>query len=110
MPRTISASEAKTQFGAIMDWTAETRDDVIIESHGQPKAVIISFEAYQDVLHLREEARRQSALQRLRALRDQVRARNPDVDEAQADTLASRFSQEMVVEMVSEGKVHYQTR
>ena len=108
MPRTVSASEAKTKFGAIVDWAAESKDDVIVESHGQPKVVIISFEAYQQVLKLREEARRQSALLRLRNLRDRVRARNQDLDEGQAASLAGRFSQEVVAEMADEGQVLYQ--
>lgn len=110
MPRTVSASEAKTKFGSIADWAAESKDDVIVESHGQPKVVIISFEGYQQVLKLREEAHRQSALLRLRNLRDKVRARNQDVDEEQAASLAGRFSQEIVAEMADEGKVLYQGR
>lgn len=110
MPRTVSASEAKTKFGSIMDWAAESQDDLIVESHGQPRVVIISFKAYQQLLELREQARRQSALLRLRNLRDQVRARNQDADEEQATSLIDRFSHEVVAEMVDEGKVPYQGR
>ena len=108
MPRTVSASEAKTKFGAIVDWAVEAKDDVIVESHGQPRVVIITFEEYKEVLKLREEARRQSALLRLRNLRDSIRARNQDLDEEQAASLAVRFSREVVTEMVAEGKVLYQ--
>ena len=104
MPRTVSASEAKTRFGAIADWAAEFKDEVIVESHGEPKVVIISYEEYQQVLRLREEARRQSALLRLRSLRDKVRVRNRDLDEQQAASLASRFSQEVAAEMADEAK------
>ena len=108
MPRTVSASEAKTKFGAIANWAAESKDDVIVESHGEPKVVIICFEEYQQVLKLREEARRQSALLRLRSLRDRVRARNQDLDEEQVASLTGRFSQEVIAEMANEGKVLYQ--
>lgn len=107
MPRTVTATEAKTKFGSIVDWAAESKDDVIVESHGEPRAVIISFEEYQKVIRLREEARRQSALLRLRSLRDRVRARNQDLDEEQAASLAGRFSKEVVAEMADEGKVLY---
>jgi len=110
MPRTVSATEAKTQFGSIVDWAIASKDDVIVESHGEPKVVIISFEEYRQVVKLREEARRESALRRLRSLRDRVRARNQDLDEAQAASLAGRFSQEVVAEMVDEGQVRYQER
>ena len=108
MPRTISASEAKTQFGAIASWAADSNDDVIVESHGEPKVVIISFEEYQQVVKLREEARRQGVLLRLQDLRGRVRAHNQDLDEEQAASLASRFSHEVVTEMADEGKVLYQ--
>lgn len=43
MPRTVSASEVKTKFGAIVDWAIESKDDVIVESHGQPRVVIIAY-------------------------------------------------------------------
>ena len=108
MPRTVSASEAKTKFGAIVDWAVESKDDVIVESHGQPKVVIITFEEYKEVLKLREEARRQSALLRLRNLRDSIRSRSQDLDEEHAASLADRLSHEVVTEMIAEGKVLYQ--
>ncbi len=50
MPRTISASEAKTRFGSIMNWAGESQDDVIVESYGEPKVVIIPFGEYQKVI------------------------------------------------------------
>lgn len=108
MPRTISASEAKTKFGAIVDWAVETQDDVIVESHGQPRAVIVSYTQYQQILALREQARQQNALQCLRKLRETVRARNQDLDEEQADAIADQISHQVVAKMVAEGKVLYQ--
>ncbi|MHB1355381.1 MAG: type II toxin-antitoxin system Phd/YefM family antitoxin [Anaerolineae bacterium] len=108
MPRIVSASEAKTKFGAIVDWAIETQDDVIVESHGQPRVVIVSYTQYQEILVLREQARRQDALQRLRKLRETVRARNQDLDEEQADALAVRFSRDIVTDMVAEEKIPYQ--
>ena len=110
MPRTVSASEAKTRFGTIADWAAEAQDDVIVESHGQPKVVIISFEEYQRVVVLREEARRRQALERLRSLRDRVRARNQDLDEEGAVAWADDLTREVVREMIDEGKIRYQGR
>lgn len=42
---TISASEAKTHFGALM--TKAQRGPVTIEKQGRPVAVVLSFEDYQ---------------------------------------------------------------
>ncbi len=43
---TISASEAKTHFGALMD--KSQKEPVTIEKQGRPVAVVISFEHYQE--------------------------------------------------------------
>lgn len=102
MPRTVSASEAKTRFGAIADWAIEENDDVIVESHGQPKVAIIPYKEYQRLSLLREEARRRDALARLRGLRATVRERNSDLSEEEADALARRFSEEGIREWVDD--------
>lgn len=110
MPRTVSASAAKTQFGSIVAWAIEHRDDVIVESHGKPRVVIIPFEEYQKMAAQREETRRRDALARLERLRDEVRARNQDLDEEEAISLADRFSREVIDDLIKEDKVRYQGR
>ena len=107
MPRTVSASQAKTQFGSIIKWAIDAQDNVIIESYGQPKAVIVPFEAYQRMVELQEKARREQALARLERLREEVRAGNRDLTEEQADSLADRFSREVIGEMADEGKISF---
>lgn len=108
MPRTVSASEAKTRFGSIVDWAVESSDDVVVESYGSPKVVIMSYKGYQEVVRLREAARRREALAELRALRDKVRARNQDLDEEEARTLASEVGKETVRRMAEEGKIAFE--
>jgi len=44
--KTISASEAKTHFGALMD--KAQKEPVTIEKQGRPVAVMISFDEYQE--------------------------------------------------------------
>jgi prevent-host-death family protein len=107
MPKSISASEAKTRFGAIVEWALESNDDVIVESHGKPRVVIMSFTEYQKVLNLREMAQRREALAELECLRESVRARNPDLDEAGAAALADRFSRDVIEDMVRDKKVTF---
>jgi len=110
MPRTVSASQAKTQFGSIIKWAIDAKDNVIIESYGQPKAVIVPFEAYEQMVELQEKARREEALIRLERLRKEVRAGNRDLTEEQADSLADRFSGEVIGEMADEGKISYESQ
>lgn len=104
MPRTVTASEAKTRFGSIADWAVEANDDVIVESHGQPKVAIIPYEEYQRISRLREEARRRDALERLRGLRESVRERNRDLTDAEADALARRFAREVISETMDDDR------
>ena len=52
MPKTITATEAKSHFGSIASWVVAAHDAVMVERHGHPKVVIIAFEAYQRILEV----------------------------------------------------------
>jgi len=108
MPKTLTATEVKTRFGAVLDWAASANEDVVIESHGRPKAVILSYEAYQQVLALREQARRRELLGRLRALRDSVRAQNQDLTPEQAEALADGVTREAIDRLIEKGEITYE--
>jgi len=107
MPKTVSASDAKTRFGEMIAWAGENQDDVIIESRGRPKAVIISFKEYQNVLEQRERARREEILNQLEQLRSKVSSCNQDLSEEDALALGDRFTREVIDEMIAEGKIKY---
>ena len=104
MPRTVSATEAKTRFGTIADWAIEENDDVIVESHGEPKVVIIPYAEYQRLSRLSEEARRRDVLERLHGLRATVRERNADLSEEEADALARRFTSDVIREAMDDAR------
>jgi hypothetical protein len=53
MPRRVSASEAKTRFGAIADWAVESQDGIIVKSHGQPKQDYVAQEGSERTLSQR---------------------------------------------------------
>ena len=63
MAKTVSVTEAKNQWSALLDWAVNNNDEVIIESRGKPKAFILSYAEYQQFLALREQARRKEVLQ-----------------------------------------------
>ena len=58
----------------------------------------------------REEARREEALRRLEALREEVRARNPDLDDEQAQALVDRLVRDSIEQTIAEKKVRYEGR
>jgi len=107
MPRTVSATEAKNRLGAIVEYAVKNPDGVIIESRGKPRAVILSFEEYQKVKKVQEQARRREALEKLRALAEEVRQQNQDLSADQADELADQIVREAIVNMIRQGKVRY---
>jgi prevent-host-death family protein len=108
MPKIISASEAKNRLGSVVSWVLENQDEVIVESRGAPTVVIMTYKEYEEIKALKERERRQQALERLRKLRDDVRARNQDLTDEEADALADRFSHEVIEDMVREGKIRFQ--
>lgn len=108
MPKAVSANEAKNRLGSLLGYVSEQDDEVIVESHGKPKAVIMSIAAYEEVQALREQKRRTDALNELRALRGEVRARNQDLSEQDATALADRVSREFVDDLASKGKITFE--
>lgn len=88
MPKTVGASEAKNRFGAVVEWAVQNRDEVIVESHGRPRAVIMAFEEYRAVQTLRERARVSEALDALETLRREVRGQSTDLEAAEAYRIA----------------------
>lgn len=108
MPKTVSASEAKTRLGSLVDWAVESQDDVIIETYGEPKAVLMSYEEYQKVRDLREKARCEEALARLEQLRQQVSARNRDLSEDEIEDLADKLADDTIGDMRGRGEVRFE--
>ena len=107
MAKAVSTTEAKNKLTALIAWVRENQDEVIVESHGQPRAVIISFDEYENLKTLKEQQRRREALEQLERLRERVSARNSDLTEEQAMDIADRFVREVVDEIVEDGNVKF---
>jgi prevent-host-death family protein len=109
MPKTVSVSEAKNKLSAMLRWAVEQGDEIVVESRGEPKAVILPYEEYEELLLFREKTRRRAALKQLETLAEQMQARNADLSPEEAEQLAEEISQETVQRMVEEGKVRFQS-
>jgi prevent-host-death family protein len=108
MTKTISVSEAKNSLSAILDWAVENDDSVVIASRGEPKAVILPYEGYEEYLALKEQARRREALRQLRELSEKIWASTSELSDDEVDQLAEEISQETFQRMIAEGKVQFQ--
>jgi prevent-host-death family protein len=108
MPKTVSANEAKNRLGSMLGYVSEENDEIIVESHGKPKAVIMSISAYEDVQALREKQRRADILERLRTFEARVGERNQDLTAEQVMELADRFAHEMIDDLAAEGRLVFE--
>lgn len=107
MPRTVSATIAKNRLGALIDWVVRSKDEIIVESRGEPKVVLISFAGYEQIRRIKEQVRRREALAKLEELRQKVNVRNEDLSEQEAEVLADRFVRDVIDDMVKEGRIRY---
>lgn len=101
----MSSNDAKQHWGSVMNGVNDPDDAVIVESHGRPKVAVISFDRFERMRKLEEQARRAWALEQLRQLEERIGDRNRDLTAKQIDELADRFSREFVDDLVAEGKV-----
>lgn len=107
MTKTISASQAKTNFGTLLSLATKEGDEFIIESYGQPKAALLPFGEYQKIANLRRDAERREVWAQLESLRQKIRKRNRDLTVKEANRLADRFTREVIDEMVKEKKITF---
>jgi len=107
MPKTISVTEAKNKLSAMLEWAIQNREGVVVESRGQPKAVILPYAEYEAYLSMREKEQRRAALRRLEELAAIVQAQNRDMTPDEAEQLADEISRETIERMTEEGKVSF---
>ncbi|HKP52406.1 MAG TPA: type II toxin-antitoxin system Phd/YefM family antitoxin [Chloroflexia bacterium] len=108
MPKTVSATDAKNKLGSVVSWVLENQDEIIVESRGEPTVVIMPYAEYEKVKDLRERDDRRQALEQLRSLRDEVRARNQDLtSEVQALAIADEVSREAIESLIEKRKIKY---
>ena len=106
--RTISSNDAKQNWGSVIGSVSAGEDEVIVESHGKPKVVVISFEEYKSIQELREKQRREAALAELAAITRIIGDRNKDLTDDQIEELSVRFSREFYADLAKEGKVKFE--
>jgi len=71
MTITISAMDARKQFGDMLNRVALRHDDFLIERNGRPLAVVIPLEEYEQMKALRREAALRGLGQTLATMRQQ---------------------------------------
>lgn len=106
MSKTVSAHDAKNHFSSLLDAVTEGSEEVIVERHGRPRAVLISYDAYQQVQAAREQQRRAALAEELRALQERISARNQDLTEEESIALAIEVSDEIIEDLMARDRAH----
>jgi prevent-host-death family protein len=88
--KTISATQAKNQFGALVESISSGEGDIIVANRGEPIVAIIPAEKYDTLLRLLKEERHRDAAATLRRLSADIQAQNPDITEELANEISNR--------------------
>ena len=107
MARTISATQAKSHFGAIVESIKSGEGDVIIENRGEPQIVMLPVSEYEELAGLRDEKRRSDALARLNALREEISSQNADLTEEGARAFIKEAVDDAMESLIATGKIRY---
>lgn len=92
--RTVSSNDAKQHWGAMIK-AANSGEAVIVESHGKPKAVVISPEAFEEYQTALENQRRAELVKQLEELQLRQAERNKDLTDEQVEEIAVRVGREI---------------
>lgn len=108
--RAISPAEASAEgrLVGLIEEVAASGAGVIVEAEGKPAAVTVPLADYEELVGYRKAKRREEAAARLRALRQEVLARNRDLSPEEADEIADRFSHEIIEDMAVDGKIRFE--
>ena len=108
MPKTVAVNEAKQRLVSLLGYVSEEDDEVIVERHGRPMAVLMSVAAYEEIQALRVQKRRIEALERLRRLEERIAARNQGVSDEAAIEFAVGLSHELIDDMAARGDLVFE--
>ncbi|MFZ1721662.1 MAG: type II toxin-antitoxin system Phd/YefM family antitoxin [Microgenomates group bacterium] len=105
--KTVSVTEAKSKLSELFDWAVKNKDEIIVENRGNPKAVIVSYEYYEELLALGEKSRRQEAMQKLCDIAQAVNQSKTTISKKESEEIADKISREAIRNLSKKGKVHF---
>ncbi|HEV2108204.1 MAG TPA: type II toxin-antitoxin system Phd/YefM family antitoxin [Thermomicrobiales bacterium] len=110
MSRVVTATEAKNRLGALLEAVAEHQDEVIVESHGRARAVILPVDAYEEFQALRDQKRRTDAIARLDQLNKRIEMANRDSGwtDDEAIAIADAISHEIINRVAERGELTFE--
>jgi prevent-host-death family protein len=108
MVRTISATEAKVNFGAVTQRVIDDGEPVVVENHGQPRVAIVPVENLDRLAELEKQERQRVALARIRTLQEKIAARNQDLTSEEADAIADQLTRAALDSLIAKGTLRFE--
>ena len=75
MENTMSATQARVNFGEVMRQVVERNRPIIVERAGKPQVVILSIESYEQLIAAQRGDRDELLLEQAKALRERIQTR-----------------------------------
>jgi prevent-host-death family protein len=92
----MSSNEAKQNWGSVISTaSSDPESAIIVESHGKPKAAVISIERFQKLRELEQKEKRAKALEALREIEANYDGRNDHLTEEQINDIAVEIGREI---------------
>lgn len=104
----VSASEAKNNLGALLNRVRRNEETVIVENRGAPAAAIISISEFEKLQELKERARREEALAKLREIRAQLEELQKDMTEEEAEALLEEITKDVMDGVLAKTKLRFE--
>ena len=95
MPVKLNSSQVQQRFGRVVDQALG--EDIIIERYGTPRAALVAYHRYQELLAAEEELLRT----RLQQVADAASSRAEDLSEEEVEALIERAREEFHQELSS---------
>ncbi len=110
MSKTVSTHDNAIQWVALLEDVMDRGDEVFVERHGTPEAVVMPVAAYDELQRLRVWQRRYDALDELVLLEEGIAAHNKDrvEDEGEDIAFADRLSHELIDDMTERGDLSFE--
>jgi prevent-host-death family protein len=92
--RTVSATEAKNRFGAIVKSALESDEVILVENHSEPYVYMVPPGEFERLQEADKELQRRTRLERLESIMRRQAERNSDLSSDEAEALAVRAVRE----------------
>ena len=101
MENTMSATQARINFGEVMRQVVEQERPIIVERAGKPQVVILSVETYERLIASQSSDQDELLLEQARLLRQQVQARLGDKKLPAPEEIISQMREERTRELTN---------